>query len=81
MKACENHSGILSPKNATPRRLTSDEPDLVALPKAAEVWHFVTVFVTISRRFPSTLEGRDVSVARTRSEDEITFAQRGGRKS
>ncbi len=42
MKACADHSGILSPKNAPPRRLTSDELDVVSIPKAAEVWQFVT---------------------------------------
>jgi hypothetical protein len=43
MKACGDHSAILSPKNATPRRLMSDEPDLVSIPKAAEVCQFVTL--------------------------------------
>jgi len=37
MKAGGDHSGILSPKNVTPRRLTSDYPDLVAIPNATEV--------------------------------------------
>ena len=43
MKACGDHSEILSPKNATSGRLTSDEPDLGSIPKAAEVWQFVTI--------------------------------------
>ncbi len=50
MKACGDHSGILSPKNSTPRHLTSDEPDVVAIPNVTKVWPFVTFFVTIVGR-------------------------------
>ncbi len=50
MKACGDHSGILSPKNATSPRLSSEEPDVVSIPKAAEVCQFVTLFVTFFRR-------------------------------
>jgi hypothetical protein len=49
-------------------------------PNFLEVWQFVTVFVTISRRFPRTLGGRDVYVAGYRSSEQMASAQRGGRK-
>jgi hypothetical protein len=50
-------------------------------PNVIEVWQFVTVFVTIKRRFPRTLGGRDVHVSGYRSSEQMASAQRGGIKS
>jgi hypothetical protein len=50
-------------------------------PHVIEGWQFVTVFVTIKRRFSRTLGGRDVHGAGYRSSEQMASAQRGGIKS